>query len=216
MPIAEADSAGVDSTDGPDVAHPGNPPSGTCHADDTSAAPVRDRSPIMTLGVVEDEPGLPRRIVGSVQDVTSARRLDRQLAAHLAVTRALDDWTSLEQGAEGLLGRLAEAMDFVFGAFSVPDGAYFGAPAIWRMPTSVLESVTETTIAAELYLSPATVKRHFERATSSPRRRGPCGRRRRGDAPRLDLPGTDADQKGTKRPNRHSRRCATLLCADRR
>ncbi len=100
----------------------------------------------MTLGVVEDEPSLPRRIVGSVQDVTLARRLDRQLAAHLAVTRALDDWTSLAQGAEDLLGGLAEAMDFVFGAFWVPDGAYFVARAIWRTPASVLDPVTETTL----------------------------------------------------------------------
>jgi hypothetical protein len=32
--------------------------------------------------------------------------LDRQLAAHLAVTRSLDDWYSFESGAETLLRRL--------------------------------------------------------------------------------------------------------------
>jgi len=59
------------------------------------------RSLRMTVATLFDGERAARRIVGSVQDVTAQRRLDRQLAAHVAVTRSLDDWPSLEHGAVG-------------------------------------------------------------------------------------------------------------------
>ncbi len=80
----------------------------------------------------------PRRIIGSVQDVTLQRRLDRKLAAHIAVTQALEDWRSLEQGAERLLGQMAAAMDFGLGVFWLPDGPTLGAKTIWYAPSAAL------------------------------------------------------------------------------
>ena len=91
---------------------------------------VHDDGSIRTLRVTvaiapERAGGSPTRMVGAVQDVTLARRLDRQLAAHVAVTRALDEWTSLETGARGLLSGLAHALELPFATFWVPDGREF-------------------------------------------------------------------------------------------
>jgi len=68
----------------------------------------------LTVATLEQGDGVPRRIVGAVQDVTSQRHLDRELAAHVAVTRSLDDWTSAEHGAVGLLQRLGDAMELAW------------------------------------------------------------------------------------------------------
>ncbi len=89
--------------------------------------------------------GTPRRIVGSVQDVTVQRRLDRQLAAHLGVSAALDSWTSLIQGAELLLTNLAVAMEFDFGVFWLPEDSTLGARTICYAPSPALARVLELT-----------------------------------------------------------------------
>ena len=56
-----------------------------------------------TQTLVEKTAGQPRRMVGSVQDITEGRRAERVIAAHLAVANALSEWRTLEQGATGLL-----------------------------------------------------------------------------------------------------------------
>jgi len=89
--------------------------------------------------------GAPPRIVGSVQDVTVQRRLDRQLAAHLAVSAALASWTSLVQGAELLLANLAVAMEFEFGVFWLPEDSTLGARTICYAPKPALACVLELT-----------------------------------------------------------------------
>ena len=101
----------------------------------------------------------PQRLVGLIQDVTLARRVDRQLAAHVAVTQALDEWTSLESGARGLLAGLAHALEVRFAAFWLPDGSSLAASVVWHEPSDELESVAETTRAWRPGLGSATVGR---------------------------------------------------------
>ena len=105
--------------------------------------------------------GDPVRLVGLIQDVTLARRLDRQLAAHVAVTQALDEWASLETGAKGLLAGLANALELPFATFWVPDGSDLVARVVWHLPSTALETVAETTRGWRPGLGSATVGRAF-------------------------------------------------------
>ncbi|MEA2383103.1 MAG: hypothetical protein QOH72_3074 [Solirubrobacteraceae bacterium] len=82
-----------------------------------------------TVASIEADAG-PVQLVGSVQDVTLQRRLGREIAAHVAVTEALDAWESLDEGARTLIDRLAEALNFPFGALWVRDGASLTARVI--------------------------------------------------------------------------------------
>lgn len=92
-----------------------------------------------------DGGSVPRRIVGAVQDFTLRRRLDRQLAAHLAATQALEDWSSGGPGAERLVRRLAVALDVPFGALWVPDGQALTVREIWHRPLGALAAVVDAT-----------------------------------------------------------------------
>ncbi len=103
----------------------------------------------------------PRRVVGSVRDVTLERRLDHQLAARVAVTQALDDWTSREQGVEGLLRHWATAMEVSFASFWLPEGSSLVAQAIWRMPSPALEPLAELTRQWSTGISSGLVGRAF-------------------------------------------------------
>ena len=81
---------------------------------------------------VEDQ---QRVIIGFVQDVTEQRRAERQIAAHVAVSEALSEWTSFEPGAEGLLRRFAEAMDCVAGVFWLPFNDLLVVRSFWHAPS---------------------------------------------------------------------------------
>jgi PAS domain S-box-containing protein len=78
------------------------------------------------------ERGKPHRILGTVQDVTDQRRAESEIAAHVAVSEALVEWESFEQGIENLLQKLAEALDCVAGVLWVPIGEELIARAFWR------------------------------------------------------------------------------------
>jgi DNA-binding CsgD family transcriptional regulator len=101
----------------------------------------------VTFSTIEESGVTPKRIVGTVQDVTFERRMDQQLAAHHATTLALDDWTALVPGAVSLLRRLATAMELAFGAFWVPDGPLLNARATWHLASASLEAVGASTRA---------------------------------------------------------------------
>lgn len=105
----------------------------------------------------------PARLIGLTQDVTRARRLDRQLAAHVAVTQALDEWTALESGARGLIAGLANALELAFGTFWVPDRLSLVARVIWHQPSDELAAVAATTRAWRPGLGSATMGRAFVR-----------------------------------------------------
>jgi hypothetical protein len=57
-----------------------------------------------------------------VQDLTAQRRLEREVAARVAVTEALEGWRTLEDSAAELLAGLARVMGFVFGALPPATG----------------------------------------------------------------------------------------------
>jgi PAS domain S-box-containing protein len=66
--------------------------------------------------------GEPYRMAGWVQDVTKQRWAEREIAAHVAVGRALSAWEGLEQGGEQLLRGLAQALGFTVGVLWLPRG----------------------------------------------------------------------------------------------
>ncbi|MEA2329915.1 MAG: hypothetical protein QOH58_53 [Thermoleophilaceae bacterium] len=96
---------------------------------------VRD---IRVRGRVEaDVAGKPLRWVGMAQDVTDQRVTERELHAHYAVSQALRDWESFEEGVVGLLRRLGTALDFPLGCLWTPDSngrltcrAFWSAPGV--------------------------------------------------------------------------------------
>ena len=94
--------------------------------------------------VIERAEGRPRRIVGSVQDITDRHRADRAINAHLAVAESLAAWQALAPGAMGLLRNLAIALDCVAGVLWLPEADVLVAHVIWRSGStdvSGLESV---------------------------------------------------------------------------
>ena len=165
--------------------------------DDGSVRTLRVTVAVASDGVASD----PKRLVGSIQDVTLARRLDRQLAAHVAVTQALDEWTSLETGARVLVAGLAHALELPFGTFWVPDGPTLAARVIWHEPSDDLGQVADTTRAWHPGLGSATVGRAFVQrrpivvtdaaAGSPPPRTAAIRRARLGGA--LLVPAVDGD-----------------------
>jgi DNA-binding CsgD family transcriptional regulator len=115
----------------------------------------------VVIASVEEHARGGRRVVGSVQDVTLQQGLDRQLAAHVAVTQALDDWAAFEEGAEDLLRRLGAALGLAFAVLWVPDGSSLRSRAIWHEPSPALESIAELTREWRPGLGSAIVGRAF-------------------------------------------------------
>ena len=97
------------------------------------------------LAVVEERDGRPWRIVGSVRDVTDQRGAEREVSAHVAVAHALARWSSLEEDA-----RRGELLP----------------PSLTPRELEVLQLAavgkSGPRIAKELFVSPTTVKTHFE------------------------------------------------------
>jgi DNA-binding CsgD family transcriptional regulator len=111
--------------------------------------------------LVEGGGDVPTRIVGSTQDVTLERRVDRQLAARVAVTRALDAWASPGQGAHGLLAGLGTAMEAAFATLWVPDGSGLVGRHTWHVPAPALEDVAATTRRWRAGIRSATIGRSW-------------------------------------------------------
>jgi PAS domain S-box-containing protein len=62
--------------------------------------------------VERDDAGHPARWVGVAQDVTDMRMSERELQAHYAVSQALRDWATFDEGVMDLLRRLGTALDY--------------------------------------------------------------------------------------------------------
>ena len=72
---------------------------------------------IRLRGRVElSESGEPEFSVGVVQDVTGRRNTERELEARYAVTRALRDWVTFDEGVVGLLRRFGTALELPLGS----------------------------------------------------------------------------------------------------
>jgi DNA-binding CsgD family transcriptional regulator len=86
--------------------------------------------------VERDDEGRPARWVGAAQDVTAQRLTERELHAHYAVSQALRDWESFQEGVIGLLRRLGTALDYPLGTLWLPDEEQerLVARAFWSAP----------------------------------------------------------------------------------
>jgi DNA-binding CsgD family transcriptional regulator len=85
-----------------------------------------------TLAEINQQ-GKPKKILGTVQDVTDQRRIESEIAAFVAVSEAIEEWgESFDQGVENLLRKLADAMNCVAGVLWVPDGEELVARVFWR------------------------------------------------------------------------------------
>jgi DNA-binding CsgD family transcriptional regulator len=124
-----------------------------------------------TLVVAEKGAGRPHRLLGWVKDVTELRRSDSEIAAHHAVVEALTEWESLESGAELLIARMAEAMDFVAGVFWVPEGDVLVSRVVWRKGPVALPDYETITDGSRLPRGAGLAGQAWEarRLVSSPR-----------------------------------------------
>jgi DNA-binding CsgD family transcriptional regulator/PAS domain-containing protein len=85
-----------------------------------------------------DDHGPHARWVGSAQDITEQRLVERELHAHYAVSQSLREWESFEEGIVGLLRRLGTALDFPLAVLWTWDareerltaGAFWAAPDV--------------------------------------------------------------------------------------
>lgn len=92
---------------------------------------------LRAIGRIErDAAGRPVRWVGAAQDVTELRMTERELQAHYAVSVALRDWDTFEDGVMGLLTRLGDALDYGHGALWIWDDAdaHLVCRAFWTSP----------------------------------------------------------------------------------
>jgi DNA-binding NarL/FixJ family response regulator len=92
-----------------------------------------------TVAIVEETDDQTVRIVGSVQDVTAHRQLERETRARLAAGGALDGWRSFDEGAVELLAGISQAMGFVLGTVWVWDAGGFESRAMWHVETAELD-----------------------------------------------------------------------------
>ncbi|MDX6583023.1 MAG: hypothetical protein QOI10_2207 [Solirubrobacterales bacterium] len=83
-----------------------------------------------TIAVIEEGAGQPRRVVGCVQDLTSTRLADREIAVHLATVEALHE-DSPDHGVDSLLRRLARAMGCSYAVLWAPGDDGLVARATW-------------------------------------------------------------------------------------
>jgi DNA-binding CsgD family transcriptional regulator len=84
-----------------------------------------------TITTIQSDDRGDKRIIGVVQDVTEQRLANCEIAAHIAVSASLASWTSFDASATCLVRRLAEAMEFVFGALWLPERDVLRARYAW-------------------------------------------------------------------------------------
>ena len=92
---------------------------------------------VRVLGRIErDAAGEPVRFIGVGQDVTAQRITERELQAHYAVSQALREWESFDEGVMGMLRRLGTALDFPMAAMWTWDeeAEHLVARAFWTAP----------------------------------------------------------------------------------
>jgi DNA-binding CsgD family transcriptional regulator len=100
-----------------------------------------------TIAISEFGPRGAQRIVGAVQDVTEGRVAEGEIAALVAVTRALAEWDSFEEGADRLVRDLAEAMQFVVGALWLPHASQLMTRVLWSDSSLDLPDFESATFA---------------------------------------------------------------------
>jgi DNA-binding NarL/FixJ family response regulator len=94
---------------------------------------------------IEEEYGVPRRLMGTVLDVTDQRQIANEIAGHIAIEEALEAWVSMEDGGPRLLAELGAAMDFSTGALWIRQGNALESRASWRAASSEVPEVETAT-----------------------------------------------------------------------
>jgi len=86
--------------------------------------------------VERDEEDRPLRLIGVIQDVTDQHVGEHELRAHYAVTQALREWESFEEGVVALLDRLGTALRFPMGTLWIwnDDIDALACRAFWSVP----------------------------------------------------------------------------------
>ena len=106
------------------VARAGEEPGATEEAEFRVIRPDGSVRELLARGRIEtDEQGKPAFVLGSAQDMTDQRRVERELSAHYALDQALKEWESVDEGVVGLVRRLGEALDYALGAMWTWDEA---------------------------------------------------------------------------------------------
>src|SRR3954469_21854739 len=115
--------------------------------------------------VERDEDGVPERWVGTMQDVTEQRLTERELQAHYAVSQALRDWESFEEGVVGLLRRLGTALELPLGCLWVWDNARgrIVCRALWSAPDIDAASIEEATFGTSVAPGERAIGQAWER-----------------------------------------------------
>ena len=106
------------------------------------------RHVVSAAAIENDDGGDPLCIVGTLRDITADRMLERDLDAHHALTRALTEWDSFEEGVVDLLRRLGTAMDWDMGAIWVrapQRNDLLVARAFWADPAADLGGFEQQT-----------------------------------------------------------------------
>jgi PAS domain S-box-containing protein len=84
-----------------------------------------------STAMVDSTPG-GRRIVGSVEDRSEAYLSEREIAAHVAVAKALADWEDIDAGGERLLRSFSEAMGLDRAILWIPSGDVLEPRVFWN------------------------------------------------------------------------------------
>jgi DNA-binding CsgD family transcriptional regulator len=114
-----------------------------------------------TVAVVSESEVGDLRIIGLVQDLTAQRRLEREVAARVVLTEALDGWRTLEDSGPELLAGLARVMGFAFGALWARDDDRFAVRAMWHAASAEMEWVAAVTARWRPGLGSPTIGRAF-------------------------------------------------------
>jgi DNA-binding CsgD family transcriptional regulator len=116
------------------------------------------RTLLAVVAMSEDAPTGGRRVIGSVQDLTRERRLERVLELRVAVSNALEAWSDDESGLQSLVAAPASA-GFVFSTFWVTADEDFRARACWHAGSSEMDWLAAVTRAWRPGLNSAIIGR---------------------------------------------------------
>ena len=112
-----------------------------------------------------DADGEPVRLFGTVQDVTEQRLTERELQAHYALTQALSEWHSFEQGVVDLLRQLGTTMDWdaasIWAHADRSDSLV--CRAFWAPPSAELAGFERALRAAQRPPGAGAVRRAWDR-----------------------------------------------------
>ena len=94
--------------------------------------------------VVRSDDGVPRRMIGAMIDMSERRQSDRQRAAQLAVSIALDESVSLGEAMPTILRVIGELKEWAFGSLWLLDShqKILRADATWHSPSTRAEELT--------------------------------------------------------------------------